>query len=138
VRCLGNQVFGLIYSAQGMRLYRERADGKFSEWSFGDVEADHGIPVLPPNGPVGAIAGVLDDGRLLFVVHPAGGVDAQLVAIVLGASDEPALFSLELPGSPLITAAALPARSFGDTLWLAWTDAATRGTTLSHWLLPLR
>jgi hypothetical protein len=135
LRCAGRRVFGLIHSAMGMRLYREQDDGSFREWVYGDVEADQGLPLPPPNGPFGAAAGKLRDGRLVFAAHPAGGFEASLVALVIG-DGEPEVFALERPEPSLINFAALPALGPADTLWLAWTDMATRSTTLSHWSLP--
>jgi hypothetical protein len=135
LRCAGQRVYGLIHSLMGMRLYREQDDGSFSEWVYGDVEADHGLAIPPPNAPFKATAGKLRDGRLVFAAHPAGGFEASLVALVIG-EGEPEVFALELPGGPLINFAALPALGPDEAIWFAWTDMVTRSTTLSHWPLP--
>ena len=135
LRCAGQRIYGLIYSAMGMRLYREQDDGGFREWVYGDLEADRGLSVPPPNGPFGATAGRLRDGRVLFAAHPAGGFDASLVALVIG-DGEPEVFALGRPEASLINFAALPALGPADAIWFAWTDMATRSTTLSHWPLP--
>ncbi len=135
VRCGGQRVYGLIHSVTGMRLYREQDDGSFREWAYGDLEADQGLSVPPPNGPFGATAGKLRDGRLVFAVHPAGGFEASLVALVIG-EGEPEVFALGRPEASLINFAALPALGPPDAIWFAWTDLVTRNTTLSRWALP--
>jgi hypothetical protein len=135
LRCAGQRVYGLIHSLTGMRLYREQDDGSFREWVYGDVEADQGLLIPPPNGPFGATAGKLRDGRVVFAAHPANAFEASLVAFVIG-EGEPEVFALGRPEASLINFAALPALGPADTIWFAWTDMATRSTTLSHWALP--
>lgn len=136
IRCLGQRAIGLVYGSAGMLLYRERADGTFRQWRYGDAEAGTGAFPPPPNAPFGAVAGQLADGRLVFVVHPPGSFEVSLAALAIGESDEPQLFELERPEPWVISAASVPEVAPPGFVVLAWTDLASRSTWLSRWSLP--